>query len=210
MNNEKKNYNPIFVYGAKILFRNFSGAARPPYDPAGRRTFTLCLPEDLADVLVGDGWYVGRLHAREPGEPDIPKMKVKVNFISTEVANLSKSAGLTNPNPSISLMLNGGNNRVMYNEEMIGDLDRVLFARTQKSVMRYKGVDYVTDLTGTDQYPFYQVDMTLVPYKNPKFNTGFSPYLRTFVGAVVATLVDEVEQKYSEYPVVSPNGLINQ
>lgn len=186
----------IFVYGAKILFRNFAGIAKPPYDTAGRRTFTICIPDTLAEALKRDGWYVGMLHPKDENDLPIPKMKVRINF----------DCPPSQRPPELSLLTNDGGGRILYDAAMAGDLDKVLFARTQKSIFRYNGEDYVTDLTGTDEYPFYAVDMSLSPYKNPMYNTGYSPYLKTFVGKAVASLADEIEEKYSEIPVLNSRG----
>lgn len=46
------------IENAIIIFRNFSGAPTNFNPQGGKRTFSLCLPKDWADILKADGWNV--------------------------------------------------------------------------------------------------------------------------------------------------------
>lgn len=62
----------IVIQDAKLLFRNFAGAARPPYNQAGDRNCNVLVPPELAAQLKADGWNVRTLKATdetvEPGQ----------------------------------------------------------------------------------------------------------------------------------------------
>lgn len=64
---------------AKLLFRNFAGA-EGPYNREGDRNFNVVIPEDLAPVLLADGWNVKTLDPREDGGVPTKCMKVSVSF----------------------------------------------------------------------------------------------------------------------------------
>jgi hypothetical protein len=46
------------VENAAVIFRNFSGAPTNFNPQGGKRTFSLCLPKEWADILRADGWNV--------------------------------------------------------------------------------------------------------------------------------------------------------
>ena len=69
------------IDGAEIMFKNFSG--RPTiYDrEGGDRNFCLRIDdEDIANELISRGWNVKIKPARDPQEPPLMFMKVKVKF----------------------------------------------------------------------------------------------------------------------------------
>lgn len=69
----------FMVEDAQLVFRNFSGK-EGPYNREGERDFSVFLPEDVAKVMLDDGWNVKALASRDEGEPDRPYVQVSVNF----------------------------------------------------------------------------------------------------------------------------------
>lgn len=64
---------------AKIVFKNFAGAARQ-YNEAGDRNFGLLLSKEDADRLATLGWNIKALSPKEEGDDPQPWVKVFVGF----------------------------------------------------------------------------------------------------------------------------------
>ena len=79
MSDLPKRPDPIIIEGAVIKFKNFAGEAKQ-YNPAGQRNFVLCLPDELAQQLAGEGWNVKWKPGRHPEDPDEAQLTVKVKF----------------------------------------------------------------------------------------------------------------------------------
>lgn len=66
------------IENAQIIFRNFSGTARPPYQALGDRNFTVVLDPEDAKRLKKDGWNV---NLKNPGEEnEFYALKVSLRF----------------------------------------------------------------------------------------------------------------------------------
>ena len=94
---------------ARIIYRNFSGAASK-FNREGDRNFAVIIPnQELADKLIDEGWNVKIKPPRdEDDEPFMyPPVKVKFNDRGPNV------------------YLQSGNNRVRLDEESISCLDNV-------------------------------------------------------------------------------------
>lgn len=76
MNQAKNN---IIIEGARIGFRNFSGA-EGKYNPPGRRNFCVFLEHDLARNLQEDGWNVRWLQPRDDQDLEQGYLQVAVSF----------------------------------------------------------------------------------------------------------------------------------
>ena len=65
---------------ARIIYRNFSGAASK-FNRAGDRNFALLIPDEkVADALVKEGWNVKIKPPREEGDTPFMYLPVKVKF----------------------------------------------------------------------------------------------------------------------------------
>ena len=93
---ERKVMEPISIYGAQLIFKNFAGEASE-YNKAGDRNFGVLLDDELAVALERDGWRVRRLKPRpdDPEEHQQAWLKVNVKYGSKipPVANLINHRG---------------------------------------------------------------------------------------------------------------------
>ena len=69
----------IVMENAKIAFRNFSGE-EGTFNPAGKRNFCVFLSDELAEVLINDGWNVKWLKPRNEDEAPQAYLQVAVNY----------------------------------------------------------------------------------------------------------------------------------
>lgn len=76
---DKKKISPLKIEGAKIIWKNFSGAAQR-YNAEGLRSFHLVIPNDLAEKLIADGWRVRWHDPREVDGEKWASLKVAVRF----------------------------------------------------------------------------------------------------------------------------------
>ncbi len=105
-------YENLVINNAQLLrggFKNFSGTARPPYTPAGKRSFHVVLSPSVAEKLRNDGWNVKTLTSRDEDEEDLFYIKVSIGF----------SAGSEPP----FVVLKTDKKTVKLNEKTIGQLD---------------------------------------------------------------------------------------
>jgi hypothetical protein len=70
----------VVVEDARILWRNFSGIERPPYNKAGERNFVVVLDPKVAEQMFKDGWNVKFPEPSAEGDERDPHIQVKVNF----------------------------------------------------------------------------------------------------------------------------------
>ena len=74
------------VENAVVIFRNFSGNPTTFNPNGGKRTFSLCLPAEWAEILKADGWNI---KAREVDDGEtIYHTEIVVNENSTYPPNL--------------------------------------------------------------------------------------------------------------------------
>lgn len=75
------NENPIKfqIEGARIIYRNFGGAATP-FKQKGTRTFAVVLPKKLADDMSLDGWNVKCKPAQEEGEEEFCFIEITLKY----------------------------------------------------------------------------------------------------------------------------------
>lgn len=96
--------------GSQIRFRNFAGREQPPYNPAGKRNFSVdILDEEYARKLAEDGWNVKFSEPNEDGTVYPPRLSVNVSY---KIDNLQPR-----------IMMEQAGNKVYLNEQTVGDLD---------------------------------------------------------------------------------------
>lgn len=107
-------------------FRNFSGA-KTEVNRTGRRTFTVFLPQSVADYMEGAGWYIR--HKPPYREGDDPQ-----NLFDIEVSYDTKEGKF--PKPMVKLVSWDGIKTIL-DEETIGMLDTVDIADATIEVRPY-------------------------------------------------------------------------
>lgn len=70
--------DPVTIYNAKLMFRNFSGE-ETQYNPKGSRNFCIFLDAPIAEQMEKDGWTIRYLDSKDGGDPQ-PVLSVKVSF----------------------------------------------------------------------------------------------------------------------------------
>lgn len=73
--------NTIKLEDARLIFKNFQGK-RNDFNDEGNRTFGVCIPDELVDDLVADGWKIRYLKPKhdDPDEYRQPWLSVRVKF----------------------------------------------------------------------------------------------------------------------------------
>lgn len=69
----------FMVEDARLVFRNFSGK-EGQYNREGDRNFSVILNEEVAKLMLKDGWNVKYLASRDEGDPDTPYIQVAVSY----------------------------------------------------------------------------------------------------------------------------------
>lgn len=64
MEDPRAQLKPVTIFNARLLFRNFKGAEQR-YSPEGRRTFSVVIPDDIAEAMESDGWNIKWLKPSE-------------------------------------------------------------------------------------------------------------------------------------------------
>lgn len=72
----------LSVEGAAIIYKNFSGTATHFNPAGGKRTFSLVIPQDVADQLVANGWNIKVRRSEDSPEDDMYYTEIVVNLES--------------------------------------------------------------------------------------------------------------------------------
>ena len=134
MNINFSNRGVLEVEDARIIYRNFGGAATK-YNREGDRNFAVIIPNDeIKDQLVAEGWNVKIKPPREEGEEPFMYLPVKVKF--------------NNRGPSIYVV--SGDSVQRLNEDTINMIDDI---DIQKVSMDLRPYDWeVNGKTGRSAY----------------------------------------------------------
>lgn len=98
------------VPGEALRFMNFRGMEQPPYNPKGKRNFSIdILDEGLAEQLAEDGWNIKFSEPNEDGYIYPPRLTVQLNY---KFENLAPK-----------IMMEQAGAKVYLNEDTVGDLD---------------------------------------------------------------------------------------
>lgn len=149
------NRKNIAVENAHIRYRNFSGEEKT-FNPQGRRNFTLMLDEEARDIFLRDGYNVRNIQPRDENSDPEYSLEVTVSF--------------KNKPPRIWQITS--RNKVLLNEETVGDLDYAEIAN---------------------------IDLTISPY--PWTMPGGRSGVKAYLSSMYVTLVeDEFFDKYADIP----------
>lgn len=119
---------------ARIIYRNFAGAASK-FNREGDRNFSIVIPDqEIADELIDKGWKVKIKPPRDEDEDPFITLPVKVKF------------NVNGPN----VYLASGSRMTKLNEDTIGILDDVDISSVDLDVRPYDWV--VNDKTGRSAY----------------------------------------------------------
>lgn len=69
----------VVIENTHLRYPNFAGNAST-YNPAGKRTFCVDIPEDMVDKLVADGWNIRQTNPRDPDETPVYFTQCVANF----------------------------------------------------------------------------------------------------------------------------------
>ena len=109
---------------ARIIFRNFAGAASK-FNRAGERNFALVIDDEMiADELIKDGWNVKIKPGRDEDEAPFMYLPVKVKF--------------NDRGPAVYLVTGGKRNRL--DEESVACLDDVDILSVDMDIRPYDWV----------------------------------------------------------------------
>lgn len=134
MNINFSNRGVLEVEDARIIYRNFGGAATK-YNREGDRNFAVIIPNDeIKDQLVAEGWNVKIKPPREEGEEPFMYLPVKIKF--------------NNRGPSIYVV--SGDSVQRLNEDTVNMIDDI---DIQKVSMDLRPYDWeVNGKTGRSAY----------------------------------------------------------
>ena len=111
---------------ARIIYRNFAGAASK-FNREGDRNFSIVIPDqEMADALVNEGWNVKIKAPREDGDVPFMTLPVKVKF--------------NDRGPNIYLQTGNRMNRL--DEDSIACLDQIDIVSVDLDVRPYDWVLY--------------------------------------------------------------------
>lgn len=104
----------ITIENAKLLYRNFSGVEKE-YNRNGDRNFCVLLPEDVAELMIRDGYNIKRTKPMADDDDDAgsigePYVQVKVNYKGRA--------------PEIYMIGSHSRNRSLLTEDLVVLLDR--------------------------------------------------------------------------------------
>ena len=109
------------IDNARITHKNFAGEASA-YNEKGKRNFSVIIPnQEIADMLIADGWRVKVRPPREEGEEPFRYLPVKVQF--------------NDFGPNVYLI--SGNARIELDEDSVHRLDRVAIANCDLDIRPY-------------------------------------------------------------------------
>ena len=107
MARQRKYIPDIELENARIIFRNFRGEEER-YNPAGKRNFSVIIPDEVEQRLIADGWNIKHLAPRDEDDTPTPYLQVAVSY--------------DNYPPAVYMISNG--RKTELNNETIDILDR--------------------------------------------------------------------------------------
>lgn len=135
---------PLTIQNARLIYKNFSGAAKT-FNAKGLRNFHVVLDPDQAKMLQKDGWNIKWPKPREDGEERNPTLKVSLRFDNY---------------PPYAVLITKMGRKVELDEDTIGTLDS---AEIENVDLKITGSFY--DMDGKAGFKAYlsQIFVTLSP-----------------------------------------------
>ena len=119
----------LIIDDAKIIHRNFAGAASK-FNRAGDRNFSIVIPtEEMAQALAAEGWNVKIKPARDEDDTPFMFLPVKVKYPDAQDDRGSRRG------PKV--YLDSGDNRAELDEDSIACLDEIDILRTDLDIRPY-------------------------------------------------------------------------
>lgn len=156
--------DPIVMRDAIIINRNFEGRPEKPYNPQGKRNFTLVIDnEEFAHILKDDGWNVKIKESSDPDEPAVGYLSVTVKFDGKnppkviQVTNRNGKQKMTPLNEHNISLLDSASIRdvkveiVPYNWEMKNPKDGTI-DRGVRAYLRTMYFELIEDCFAADYY----------------------------------------------------------
>ena len=126
MNINITNRGVLQIDDARIVYRNFSGVGSQ-FNREGDRNFCLIIPnQEIADMLIAQGWNVKIKAPREEGDEPFMFLPVKIKF--------------NDRGPSV--YLKSGNRQNRLSEETVGMLDNIDISSVDMDIRPYDWVMY--------------------------------------------------------------------
>lgn len=118
----------LIIDDAKIIHRNFAGAASK-FNRAGDRNFSIIIPtEEMRDALREEGWNVKtKTDERDPDATPFMFLPVKVKYFTDDSGNTRGPKAY----------MDSGSNRVELDEESISCFDEVDIMRADLDIRPY-------------------------------------------------------------------------
>jgi len=100
MSDQRRRIPDVSIEDARIIFRNFAGSPTRFNPEGGKRTFSVILPDEIAQDMINDGWNVKEIPPRDPDDEPGHRLEVTVSFprnaqIPPPAVNLITSRGRT-------------------------------------------------------------------------------------------------------------------
>lgn len=129
----------IFIEDARVIFRNFSGRENQ-FNRDGKRTFSVVLTPEQAQMYEQAGWRIKYLRPREPGDEPTPILNVQVRYHSDEPER----------NPLVYTV--SGRKKTLLNENTVGTID---YADLDKATLLISPYRYTDRATGERRVSAY-------------------------------------------------------
>lgn len=179
---------PLFMKDAKIIYRNFVGEKRR-FNKLGDRNFNVVIEdEQLATLLMKDGWNLKPFKPRPDDEEVIPgyHMEVAVNFESSQPPKIVMITEILIKDPSAEDGVKTVRKGVLLSEETVGLLDSAHILKSDIEIRPYNWGPDDAGRTGVKAY----LKTLWVTIKADPFSEEYSDVILT--NDPIASLREEV------------------
>lgn len=145
---------PLFMKDAKIIYRNFVGEKRR-FNKLGDRNFHVVIDdEQLATILMKDGWNLKNFKPRPDDEEAMPgyHMEVAVNFESSQPPKIVMITEVQVKDPLSEEGVKTIRKGVILSEETVGLLDSAQILKSDIEIRPYNWGPDDSGRTGVKAY----------------------------------------------------------